>query len=252
MTPEELPVKKASAKSKKSGTTQPTAEGFAVPRPPSQPGPNASPRVGKSTSNSNSIDAAASPSQTSTSGSKSREIPTGRVEGPTSIAFLLHTASAIPRKIVETYDLKHHTSWLITTDEGDGIIHVSNPPPSSTFGAADSPAGGEAQHKRESSDGKSILTAELISDLVNTYFDHVNPLFPIVSKSEFCGEPNPPPLLLYAMAGVAATRRGTPKRVFDAIRTIINGIIRNNDVLSDSTFHNVQALVSYRVSCSSR
>ena len=35
--------------------------------------------------------------------------------------------------------------------------------------------------------------------------------------------------------------------VFNAIRTIINGIIRNNDVLSDASIENVQALVGMRV-----
>lgn len=69
------------------------------------------------------------------------------------------------------------------------------------------------------------------------------PLFPIVAKSDFIKGRKPPPLLLYALAGVAATRRGVSRDVFNAIRTIINGIIRNNDVLSDASIENVQALV---------
>jgi hypothetical protein len=56
---------------------------------------------------------------------------------------------------------------------------------------------------------------------------------------------NPPPLLLYAMAGVASTRRGVKREVFNAIRGVINGLIRNNDVLSDPSLTNVQALVRY-------
>lgn len=167
-------------------------------------------------------------------------LPSSRVEGPTSISFLLHSTAAIPRNIVDSYDLKHHTTWHIISDEGDGLVSVSNPPPSSSFQTGHTPdQGGEG-----GKDSKAILSAELISSLVNAYFDHINPLLPIVSKLEFCKEHNPPPLLLYAMAGVASARRGLPRQVFVAIRTVINGIIRNNDVLSDSTFYNVQALVS--------
>lgn len=45
------------------------------------------------------------------------------------------------------------------------------------------------------------------------------------------------------MAGAASTRRGVKKEVFNAIRAVINGLIRNNDVLSDPSLTNVQALV---------
>ncbi len=83
----------------------------------------------------------------------------------------------------------------------------------------------------------------MISSLVNDYFEHIAPLFPIVSKSDFANSESPSPLLLYVMCGVAATRRGKPKDVFSAIRGVINGMIRNNDVLSDSSYENVQALV---------
>jgi hypothetical protein len=47
------------------------------------------------------------------------------------------------------------------------------------------------------------------------------------------------------MAGVASTRRGVKREVFNAIRGVINGLIRNNDVLSDPSLTNVQALVRY-------
>lgn len=124
----------------------------------------------------------------------------------------------------------------MTTDDGDGLIRVFNPPPTSEAKeAANSPSQGLS--------GQSVLSSKLISSLINSYFQHVAPLFPIVAKSDFIKGRKPPPLLLYALAGVAATRRGVSRDVFNAIRTIINGIIRNNDVLSDASIENVQALV---------
>lgn len=157
--------------------------------------------------------------------------------GPTSISFLLHSAPSLPRSTIEEYDLRNHQTWQLTTDDGDGLIKVFNPPPTAEAKeAANSPSQGLS--------GQSVLSSKLISSLINSYFQHVAPLFPIVAKSDFIKGRKPPPLLLYAMAGVAATRRGVSRDVFNAIRTIINGIIRNNDVLSDASIENVQALVS--------
>ncbi|KAJ9103158.1 hypothetical protein QFC21_002580 [Naganishia friedmannii] len=160
----------------------------------------------------------------------------GRYEGPTSISFLLHSAPSLPRSTIEEYDLRNHQTWQLTTDDGDGLIKVFNPPPTAEAKeAANSPSQGLS--------GQSVLSSKLISSLINSYFQHVAPLFPIVAKSDFIKGRKPPPLLLYAMAGVAATRRGVSRDVFNAIRTIINGIIRNNDVLSDASIENVQALL---------
>ncbi|KAJ9119172.1 hypothetical protein QFC22_003664 [Naganishia vaughanmartiniae] len=162
----------------------------------------------------------------------------GRYEGPTSISFLLHSAPSLPRSTIEEYDLRNHQTWQLTTDDGDGLIKVFNPPPTAEAKeAANSPSQGLS--------GQSVLSSKLISSLINSYFQHVAPLFPIVAKSDFIKGRKPPPLLLYAMAGVAATRRGVSRDVFNAIRTIINGIIRNNDVLGDASIENVQALVGY-------
>ncbi|KAJ9110107.1 hypothetical protein QFC19_001778 [Naganishia cerealis] len=160
----------------------------------------------------------------------------GRYEGPTSISFLLHSAPSLPRSTIEEYDLRNHQTWQLTTDDGDGLIRVFNPPPTAEAKeTANSPSQGLSGH--------SVLSSKLISSLINSYFQHVAPLFPIVAKSDFIKGRKPPPLLLYAMAGVAATRRGVSRDVFNAIRTIINGIIRNNDVLSDASIENVQALL---------
>ncbi|GHJ88873.1 hypothetical protein NliqN6_5275 [Naganishia liquefaciens] len=160
----------------------------------------------------------------------------GRYEGPTSISFLLHSAPSLPRSTIEEFDLRNHQTWQLTTDDGDGLIRVFNPPPTAEpKEPANSPSQGLS--------GQSVLSSKLISSLINSYFQHVAPLFPIVAKSDFIKGRRPPPLLLYALAGVAATRRGVSRDVFNAIRTIINGIIRNNDVLSDASIENVQALL---------
>lgn len=159
--------------------------------------------------------------------------------GPTSISFLLHSAPSLPRSTIEEFDLRNHQTWQLTTDDGDGLIRVFNPPPTAEpKEPANSPSQGLS--------GQSVLSSKLISSLINSYFQHVAPLFPIVAKSDFIKGRRPPPLLLYALAGVAATRRGVSRDVFNAIRTIINGIIRNNDVLSDASIENVQALVRTR------
>lgn len=93
---------------------------------------------------------------------------------------------------------------------------------------------------------KPVLSAQLVSMLVNSYFEHLSPMFPIVSRQDFTRTPNPSPFLLYAICGIASTRRNVPREVFSAVRGMINGIIRSNDVLSDAKLENVQALVGVR------
>lgn len=137
--------------------------------------------------------------------------------------------------------MKNHQTWQLTTDDGNGVIRVSNPPPSSSF----KPTSGfhaSSNHPTDTSE-HPILTAPLMSTLVNSYFTHIGPLFPLLSKNEFVEGGNPPPLLLYAIAGVASARRGVKREVFNAIRTVLNGIIQNNDILCEPSIVNVQALV---------
>lgn len=170
----------------------------------------------------------------------------GRIEGPTSISFLLHSTAALPRTSVEDFDLRNHQTWQMVSDDGDGVIRVFNPPASASF----KHYSGEQQDSDDPSpnpsngiDHRPVLSAQLISNLINSYFDNVAPLFPVVTKNDFIREGNPPPLLLYAMAGVASASRGVSGEVFNAIRGIINGIIRTNDILSDASMSHVQALL---------
>lgn len=170
----------------------------------------------------------------------------GRVEGPTSISFLLHSTASLPSTATETYDLKHHNSWEVTAD-GNGVIRVNAPPRDDIPNGASTPPASSTNHdtsKEHSLLNKPVLSAQLVSNLVNSYFEHMSPMFPIVSRADFTRTPNPSPFLLYAICGIAATRRNVPREVFSAVRGMINGIIRSNDVLSDAKLENVQALVS--------
>ncbi|WVQ85801.1 hypothetical protein IAT38_007969 [Cryptococcus sp. DSM 104549] len=162
--------------------------------------------------------------------------PSGRVEGPTSISFLLHTT--IPAIPSEAYDLRQHTSWEVLED-GNGLIRVNAPPRSKTFADAD-PQDPTKAHNRLN---RPVLGAQTMSLLVNAYFNEVAPLFPIVSRAEFAAKANPNPLLLYAICGLGATRRQFPKEVFTGVRGVINGLMRSNDILSDARLDNVQALL---------
>lgn len=156
--------------------------------------------------------------------------------GPTSLSFLLQTS--LPAGVSEAYDLREHNKWEVSED-GTGMIRVSAPPTANALGDA---SGDDRGHNRLQ---KPVLSAKTMSELVNEYFDHIAPLFPVVSKADFTSKPNVSPLLLYAICGLGATRRRFPREVFAGVRGVINGLLRSNDILSDARFENVQALVSF-------
>ncbi|WWD20732.1 hypothetical protein CI109_105208 [Kwoniella shandongensis] len=160
----------------------------------------------------------------------------GRVEGPTSISFLLHTT--IPAIPSEAYDMRHHNSWEVLED-GNGLIRVNAPPNSSGYADADPQDPTKAHNQLN----RPILSGQTMSLLVNAYFNDVAPLFPIISRSEFAAKSSPSPLLLYSICGLGATRRQFPREVFSGVRGVINGLLRSNDILSDARFENVQALL---------
>ncbi|WVQ63363.1 uncharacterized protein L199_001516 [Kwoniella botswanensis] len=167
---------------------------------------------------------------------KSNDRGGGRVEGPTSIAFLLHTT--IPTIPSEAFDLRHHNSWEVLED-GNGVIRV-NAPPSAPLHADADPSDPTRAHNRLN---KPILSGQMMSLLVNAYFSEVAPLFPIVSRAEFAAKTTPSPLMLYSICGLGATRRQFPREIFAGVRGVINGLLRSNDILSDAKFENVQALL---------
>ncbi|WVQ70549.1 hypothetical protein IAR50_000068 [Cryptococcus sp. DSM 104548] len=166
---------------------------------------------------------------------RNREVPS-RVEGPTSISFLIHTS--VPPIQSEAYDLRHHNSWEVLED-GNGFIRVNAPPTATGYADAD-PQDPSKAHNRLN---KPVLSAQTMSLLVNAYFNEVAPLLPIISRAEFAAKSNPPPLLLYSICGMGATRRQFPKEIYTGVRGVINGILRSNDILSDARLENVQALL---------
>ncbi|ORY31213.1 fungal-specific transcription factor domain-domain-containing protein [Naematelia encephala] len=164
-----------------------------------------------------------------------REVPV-RLEGPTSLSFLLHTT--LPASASEAYDLREHNKWEVSED-GNGLIRVYAPPTAMPFADGD-PDDPTRAHNRLN---RPVLSAQTISLLVNAYFDQLAPLFPIISRAEFAAKATPSPLLLYAICGLGATRRQFPREVFAGVRGVINGLLRSNDILSDARFENVQALL---------
>ena len=152
--------------------------------------------------------------------------------GPTSLSFLLHTT--LPASAAEAYDLREHNRWEVS-DEGNGFLRVTAPP-----------VNGQEESDDPTRSYKNLvrphLNAEMITDLVNAYFEQIAPLFPVVQKSRLTKNP-PSPFLLYSMCGLGATLRRFPREIFTGVRGVINGMLRSNDILSDARFENVQALV---------
>ena len=148
---------------------------------------------------------------------------------------MLHTS--LPAGASELFDLRDHSKWEVSED-GDGLIRVKAPPT-----GADADLETEDPTRTHNRLNKPVLSGQIITQLVNSYFDHLAQLLPVISRAEFAAKPNPSPLLLYSICGLGATRRQFPREVFAAVRRVINGLLRSNDILSDARFENVQALV---------
>jgi hypothetical protein len=133
---------------------------------------------------------------------------------------------------------------------------------------------GEGSHTRARK--PETVEREVLENLVNYYFKNIAPMFPVITESEFVhgignepdcsanpqcngGDPSSPnranggaspvsthepsPVLLYAICTIAATARHVPFRVFDALRVMLNTVIRSEDVLSHASLANIQALL---------
>ena len=136
----------------------------------------------------------------------------------------------MPVRAFENYDQRYHQTWEVGRT-GDGFIQVSdNSPPASS-----------AALPRIVDPNR--LDREVLASLINSYFREVAPQFPILSEAEFLSTPSPPPVLLYAICCVAASRRGVQREVFDGLRAAVNQIIKAEDVLSNASVVNVQAML---------
>ena len=148
--------------------------------------------------------------------------------GPTSVAYLLHSQASISARIYENYDLRWNHK--IEVSQKEGLIQVHRP---------------DDEEKRVAHP-KTLdlhIEPETIEQLLNAYFQDIAPILPIVTRSEFLANPNPPAILLYSMCLVAAARREVPQGIFDTIRHAVNTIIKADDVLSTASVVNVQALL---------
>ncbi|UZJ54827.1 hypothetical protein CBS101457_004147 [Exobasidium rhododendri] len=201
---------------------------------------NASPKGSASASVS-------SKSKTTKMGSDTPPPPDTRVLGPTSIAYVVHSTAFVPGAAIEQHDLKHNQTFEVGAS-GDGIIKFHKPPK----GHASFVKGEEGEDDEDADTLESLripesvrgrLAGDVAEKLVNTYFEKIGFLFPIVTKSEFLHLSPPPPLLLYAICGVAALSRDVPKEVLTAVKSSLNSLFRHMDLLSNSSNLTVKALL---------
>ncbi|KAI0707631.1 fungal-specific transcription factor domain-containing protein [Earliella scabrosa] len=152
-----------------------------------------------------------------------------KVYGPTSTAHLLHSHPLVSSRTYEAYDLRYHHSWDLSAD-GDGIIRVHEPEQGELQLALPKPI-------------DLRIERDVIEQLVNAYFSDVAPMLPVVTREEFIANNPPPPILLYSICLVAATRRDVPQKVFESIRYTVNSLIKAEDVLSTASIVNMQSLL---------
>ncbi|EJD42242.1 hypothetical protein AURDEDRAFT_115195 [Auricularia subglabra TFB-10046 SS5] len=159
------------------------------------------------------------------------EIPKdAKIYGPTFLPFLVQSTSTVPKGHFDTYDLRHLHTWEVS-NTGDGFIQVFDP-------------NSEPENKHPLPAPVDLrINRDMLEKLVNMYFDHIAPIFPVVSRGDFTSGGHPPTLLLYAISIVAATQRDIPQAVFDALRQAVNKHIRDDDILSSGCTTNVQTLL---------
>ncbi|KDQ18055.1 hypothetical protein BOTBODRAFT_155106 [Botryobasidium botryosum FD-172 SS1] len=163
--------------------------------------------------------------------SETPDVPKGEVKiyGPTSLSYIMHSTPSVPTRAFESYDLRYRQTWEVGKS-GDGFIQIHEPSPSSAPLTMPKPV-------------ETRMERGVMEKLVNSYFKNIAPLFPVVTAAEFLASPSPPPVLLYAICCVAAAARDVPQRVFEALRAATNAVIRSEDVLSNASVVNVQALL---------
>lgn len=172
--------------------------------------------------------------------------------GPTSLTYILHSSSTMPA--VDSFDLRYHQTWRVGRS-GEGFIQIHE---------QDDPNMPTDDDNFEDGGKTRNIEREVLQSLINYYFRYISPIFPVITESEFlhgtsedrerAGKTGkvdtsrtqthePTPVLLYAMCTIAATARHVPFQVFDALRIMLNTVIRSDDVLSTATLSNIQALL---------
>lgn len=162
-----------------------------------------------------------------------------RVLGPTSIAYIIHSTAFVPGAAIEEHDLKYNQTFEVGAS-GNGIIKFHKPPKGAVANAEDADDT-EVLFTPEVIRGR--LAGDVAEKLVNSYFEKIGYLFPVVTKSEFLHMSSPPPLMLYAICGIAALSREVPKEVLSSIKITLNGLFRDMDLLSNSNNETVKSLL---------
>ena len=142
---------------------------------------------------------------------------------------MLHSHPLVSSRTYEAYDLRYHHSWDLSSD-GDGVIRVHEPEQGELQLALPKPI-------------DLHIERDVVEKLVNSYFADVAPMLPVVTREEFIENNPPPPILLYSICLVAATRRDVPQKVFESIRYTVNSLIKAEDVLSTASIVNMQSLL---------
>lgn len=166
--------------------------------------------------------------------------PDTRVLGPTSLAYIVHSTAFVPGSAIEAHDLKHSQTFEVGAS-GDGIIKLNRSRQRNQ--SVTSSDDGDEPRPQIPDSIRGRLAGDVAEKLVNSYFEKIGYLWPVVTKSEFLHLSQPPPLLLYAMCGVAALDRNVPREVLSAVRIGLNALFRDNDILSNSNALTVRALL---------
>ena len=167
-----------------------------------------------------------------------RPPPDSSVLGPTSIAYLVHSTAFVPSAALEDHDIQNHQTFEIGSS-GDGIIKFHKIPRARGSVSSDE----ELPNLQTPEVVRAQLAGDVAEKLVNSYFEKLAPLFPIVTKSDFLHLSPPPPLLLNAICCVAALSRDVPREVLSTIRSRLNVMLRDADVLSNSSSTTIKALL---------
>ena len=108
------------------------------------------------------------------------------IPGPTFVPFLVHSTSSVPKGHFDMYDLRHLHTWEVSSS-GDGFIQVFDP-------------NSEPENKHPLPAPVDLrINRDMLEKLVNSYFDQIAPIFPVMSRGDFTSGGHPPTLLLYAI-----------------------------------------------------
>jgi hypothetical protein len=125
------------------------------------------------------------------------------------MSYILHSTPTLPVASLAEYDRQHgYTMYPSPSDTRDGFMLVTVDAEPFTH----DPAMPVLQGLRTDS------WNEVVTRLAETFLATTSPRIPVVVRDEVS---EASPLLLHAMAAVAAARRNCPKEIFEALRSIV-------------------------------